>query len=222
MAEEVPMIVAKTLADNQLTHFNISVGISNEFMEAVKGGKEWELKSPLTGEVVKTVDAKELFYNIAKTAWSSGDPGVLFLDHMNRNNITPYIGQLETTNPCGEVPLFPYEACCLGSINLYNFVEGEIIDWSYLKQVVRYAVRFLDNMHDLNETPVEEINRSTRATRRIGLGVMGFADVLDEMKIQYDTDVARDLASSLAKTIQVTAWETSVELAKEKGIFPRI
>ena len=196
-------IMRKTLADDQLTHFNMSVGITDEFMEAL---------------------TNKAFYGImkeiAENAWLNGDPGVFFIDTANVDNMVPYLGRIEATNPCGEVPLLPYEACCLGSINLERFVDGNYVDFSYLKEVVRYAVRFLDNVHELNETPVEEINEAVRLTRRIGLGVMGWADALVDVGIPYDHEDAFILADIIAKTIQTTAWETSMQLAEERGEFP--
>ncbi len=164
--------------------------------------------------------AMNILKEIAENAWLNGDPGVFFIDHANDDNMVPYLGRIEATNPCGEVPLLPYEACCLGSINLERFVDGKYVDFAYLKDVVRYAVRFLDNVHELNETPVEEINEAARMTRRIGLGVMGWADALADVGIPYDHEDAFVLADMIAKTIQTTAWETSMQLAEERGEFP--
>jgi ribonucleoside-diphosphate reductase alpha chain len=196
-------VMRKTLADDQLTHFNMSVGITDEFMEA------------LTNEA-----SYGIMKEIAENAWLNGDPGVFFIDRANADNMVPYLGRIEATNPCGEVPLLPYEACCLGSINLERFVDGQYIDFAYLQDVVKFAVRFLDNVHELNETPVEEINEAVRMTRRIGLGVMGWADALVEVGIPYDHEDAFTLADIIAKTIQTTAWETSMQLAEERGEFP--
>ena len=196
-------VMRKTLADDQLTHFNMSVAITNEFMEALTEPEKYDIME-----------------QIAKNAWLNGDPGVFFIDRANEDNMVPYLGEIEATNPCGEVPLLPYEACCLGSINLERFVEGNYVDFSYLKDVVKFAVRFLDNVHDLNETPVEEINEAVRMTRRIGLGVMGWADALAEVGLPYDHEDAFTLADIIARTIQITAWETSMELAEERGEFP--
>ncbi len=198
-------VMRKTLADDQLTHFNMSVGITDEFMYDV------DLLSEKAMNILK---------EIAENAWLNGDPGVFFIDHANDDNMVPYLGRIEATNPCGEVPLLPYEACCLGSINLERFVDGKYVDFAYLKDVVRYAVRFLDNVHELNETPVEEINEAARMTRRIGLGVMGWADALADVGIPYDHEDAFVLADMIAKTIQTTAWETSMQLAEERGEFP--
>ena len=192
-------VLTKVLANNQLTHFNISVAVTDEFMV-----------HPDT----------ELLLLMAQNAWENGDPGVYFIDRANMDNVVPYLGSLDATNPCGEVPLLPYEPCCLGSINLERFVDGDYIDFTYLKTVVRTSVRFLDNVHTLNETTIPEINGAALATRRLGLGVMGFADMLAEMGVPYDHEDALTLAKICGKVIQTTAWETSMELADERGPFP--
>lgn len=195
--------VEKVLADDQLTHFNISVGVWDEYMKGLLNG-----------------DYEYLFNTIAESAWNNGDPGLYFIHNANRDNIAPYLGLMLCTNPCGEVPLYPYEACCLGSLNLYNFVEGDFIDFEYLKDVTKLAVRFLDNVQTLNEVPVQEINDATKSTRRLGLGVMGFADVLSEMGFEYDSEDALILAKVLSRAIQYYSWEASMELAEERGAFP--
>jgi ribonucleoside-diphosphate reductase alpha chain len=188
----------KVLADNQLTHFNLSVAITDSYMAE--------------GDYT-------LLEMIAESAWENGDPGVYFIDRANADNMVPYLGSLDATNPCGEVPLLAYEACCLGSLNLANFVEGKFYDFEYLRNVIRVAVRFLDNIHMLNYTPVAEINEATRATRRLGLGVMGLADVLAEMEMEYDSNEALDFASNLSYFIGREAWICSMELAQERGPF---
>jgi ribonucleoside-diphosphate reductase alpha chain len=211
-------VMRKTLADDQLTHFNMSVGIFDAFMQAVLNNEEWVIEgydSSLT-----KLDSHDIMRAIAENAWLNGDPGVFFIDRANEDNMVPYLGDIEATNPCGEVPLLPYEACCLGSINVERFIEGEYVDFAYLKEVVRFAVRFLDNVHEINETPVPEINEAIRMTRRLGLGVMGWADALEEAGIPYDHDDAFILAEMIAKAIQKTAWEASMELAEERGEFP--
>jgi len=192
-------MVQQILSNNQLTHFNISVAITDEFM--------------------KNKDDK-IFNAIATNAWLSGDPGIYFIDRANEFNLVPYVGSLDATNPCGEVPLLPFEACCLGSINLYSFVQNKYIDFAYLKFVVETAVRFLDNVQTLNYTPVEEINDACKLTRRLGLGVMGLADMLAEMKLPYDSVEALGVAEEIAKFIQTTAWMESTRLADERGTFP--
>lgn len=203
-------VLGKTLADDQLTHFNVSVGLSDAFMGQLDSDSLWD----------KTHTPAQIMRIIATNAWLSGDPGIFFIDRANDDNMVPYLGRIEATNPCGEVPLLPYEACCLGSINLPNFNEGDIFDWNYLTQVVHLAVRFLDDVQELNETPVEKINASTRATRRLGLGVMGLADLLAERKLSYDSDEAREFCDTLAWFIGKEAWLESMNLAEEKGAFP--
>jgi len=191
-------LIKRTLSNNQLTHFNISVAMTDAFMN--------------------NPDA-EIINAIARNAWESGDPGLYFIDRANEFNLVPYIGRLEATNPCGEVPLLSYEACCLGSINLYSFVSNKYIDFEYLKFVVETAVRFLDNVQTLNYTPVEEINDACKLTRRLGLGVMGLADMLAEMKLPYDSEEALGVSEEVAKFIQTTAWMESTRLAEERGTF---
>jgi ribonucleoside-diphosphate reductase alpha chain len=202
--------LAKTLADDQLTHFNVSVGVSDAFMEQLGSDSLWD----------KTHTPDQIMRIIATNAWLSGDPGIFFIDRANGDNMVPYLGKIEATNPCGEVPLLSYEACCLGSINLSNFNEGDVFDWNYLAQVVHIAVRFLDDVQELNETPVEKINDATRATRRLGLGVMGLADLLAERNLLYDSDEAREFCDTLAWFIGKEAWLESMSLAEEKGAFP--
>jgi ribonucleoside-diphosphate reductase alpha chain len=216
--EILAKILKKVLAENQLTHFNISVAISNLFMNAVTQNLDWEFV-PRGDSPKFSISAQNLLREIAENAWKTGDPGVYFIDHANEYNLAPYLGSLNATNPCGEIPLLPWESCCLGSINLYQFVENKFIDFDYLRFVVRNAVRFLDNVQTINLTPVYEINKATKLTRRLGLGVMGFADVLAEMSIPYNSPDAIDLAELIAKFIQTTAWEYSMELAEEKGSF---
>lgn len=199
----------KTLANDQLTHFNISVALTDEFMKAYDNQIDFEER-----------DATYLMLLIAENAWLSGDPGIFFLDRANEDNLVPYLGTIEATNPCGEVPLLPYESCCLGSINLERFVEGKYVDFAYMKEVVRLAVRFLDNVHDVSHTQIDEINEAGKRTRRLGLGVMGWADMLAELGLAYDHEDAFILADIVAKTIQTEAWLTSMELAEEKGAFP--
>jgi ribonucleoside-diphosphate reductase alpha chain len=203
----------KTLADDQLTHFNLSVGITDDFMEADKANASWNLGK-------NKIWAKDLLDAIATSAWESGDPGLFFIDAANRNNIAPYLGRLEATNPCGEIPLLPYEACCLGSINLANCVWNGEFDWEYFENVVRVAVRFLDNVHDLNETPVPEINETCKRTRRLGLGVMGLADCLVELGYSYDSDKAMGFCADLAYEFGKLSWKASMDIAEEKGPFP--
>lgn len=211
--------VKSILTDNQLTHFNISVGITDEFMGAVIKDEEWDLLGITDGRIKKTVRARSLMRKIAKAAWRSGDPGVIFLDCMEEDNMTPYLGKLEAVNPCSEVTLLPYEPCCLGSINLSEMVEDGKISQKKLSYVTTVAIRFLDNVHTLNETPVEEVNEAARDTRRLGLGVMGWADALVKVKLPYDSEEAYELAGEVMKSIRLIAWDTSRYLAEERGPF---
>lgn len=206
-------VLSKTLADNQLTHFNISVSVSDEFMKVLKHQLEWTLSNG------KVYDAEYLMLVIAENAWESGDPGIFFVDRANEDNMVPYLGNIGATNPCGEVPLLPNEACCLGSINLERFVEDDFIDFDYIKEVVWLAIRFLDNVHTMNEMPIPEVDKAIKLTRRLGLGVMGWADMLDELRLPYDHEEAFILAEIIAKFIQTEAWKASMELAQERGDF---
>ena len=171
-------VKAKT-EKGKLTNFNISVGITDAFMEALQAGEDWVLANPRTGEEVSRIPAKKLWNMLVESAWKTGDPGIIFLDRIERMNTVPNSGKLNTTNPCGEQPLLPYESCNLGSINLVRMSDnvGEI-DWDKLEATVRCCVRFLDNVIDSNTYPLARIEEMTRANRKIGLGVMGWAELL--------------------------------------------
>lgn len=208
------------LCDRQLTHFNLSVALTDDFMRAVLRMEKWELISPSTGEVVKIVSADALYKKLCAQAWSSGDPGVFFIDTANVDNMIPYMGDLEATNPCGEVPLLAHESCNLGSINLHAMYRRGAIDYDYLTYVVRWAVYFLDRIHDVSVSKVDEINVASDKTRRLGLGVMGWADLLAEIEIPYDSDEAVKLAEKLSNHINLVGWGKSMEMGQKYGSFP--
>lgn len=203
-----------------LRNFNISVGLTKEFLSALKNNSDIKLVNPRTKKVVKTISAKEIFDNIVHYAWKTGDPGIINLDIINRSNPTPYLGNIEATNPCGEQPLLPYESCTLGSINLTKFIKNGSIDYDKLGETVSHAVHFLDNVVELNNYPIKQIANMTKKTRKIGLGVMGFADLLILLNIPYESQAALNLANELMRFITERAVLKSRELAKKRGAFP--
>lgn len=204
-----------------LTNFNISVGISDSFMEAVKKDETWDLKHPITRKTVKTLKAKLLWNKIIHNAWESGDPGVVFLDTINASNPTPKVGTIMCTNPCGEVPLLPYEACNLGSIDVSKFYDkkNQDIHYKHLEEVIGIAIRFLDDVIEVNNYIIPEIKTLVKGNRKIGLGIMGWAELLIHMNIPYASDKAIHLAEKLMQFINETSKEASVKLAKERGVF---
>ncbi len=208
---------------SKLNNFNISVGITNKFMDAVLNGEDYELIHPKTKEPVKKLNAKEVFDIIVDHAWRNGEPGIIFLDKMNADNPTPLLGPIESTNPCGEVPLLPYEACNLGSINLSRFVEEKngnlTINWEKLAEVTRLAIHFLDNVITINNYPLPKIAQMVTSNRKIGLGVMGWADMLMMLNIPYDSEEGTNLASQIMEFIDYHSKIESIELAKERGRF---
>lgn len=204
----------------KITNFNISVAITDAFIEAVKNNSEFELLHPGTKQPTQSINARKLFDQIIGSAWQTGEPGLVFIDQINRMNPTPQAGEIEATNPCGEVPLLPYEACNLGSINLGCFVNKNSIDWDALKETVTLGVRFLDNVITQNKYPIPEIAEVVNANRKIGLGVMGWADALIALGIRYDSEQALQLATDVAAFIDYHGKRESVALAKLHGSFP--
>jgi len=213
-----------------LTNFNISVAVTEDFMRAVEADEEYDLINPRSGQPTGRRRARHIFDLIVANAWRNGDPGIVFLDRINRDNPTPHLGDIEATNPCGEQPLLPYESCNLGSINLSHFVKPAAkarrngarpaFDWERLASVIPDCVRFLDDVIDMNHYPVPEIDRATRATRKIGLGVMGWHDALIQLGIPYDSEEALQLAEDVMRFIQENANQASLQLGAERGPFP--
>ena len=206
-----------------LTNFNISVAVNERFMEAVERDEEFSLVNPRTGRAAGKRRARDVFRRIVENAWGNGDPGLVFIDRVNRDNPTPRLGAIEATNPCGEQPLLPYESCNLGSLNLSRFVKdgaSREVDWKALAEAIPVCVRFLDNVIDVNHYPIPEIEALTLKTRKIGLGVMGWADLLFQLRLPYDSDEALKLGERMMAFIQEKADAASEELARERGPFP--
>ena len=210
--------------NKEITNFNISVGLTEKFMNAVEAGKDYELVDPHGDRVTGTLNAREVFECIVDAAWHNGEPGIIFLDRLNRDNVVPKAGEIESTNPCGEQPLLPYESCNLGSINLTKMLREEngvySFDWDKLKATAKKAVHFLDNVIDANKYPLKEIDFMTKQTRKVGLGVMGWADALLRLKIPYNSEQAVRLAETVMRAVTEAGREESRELAKARGPFP--
>ena len=216
--------------DGEFNNFNLSVGITEAFMQAVEQDRDYPLVNPASGKEQGRLNAREVFNLLVDKAWQSGNPGIIFLDRINRDNPTPAQGEIESTNPCGEQPLLPYEACNLGSLNLSSFfVPGHLdetnpadrgIDWAGLERTIALAVRFLDNVVDASQFPLERIAEQVRRNRKIGLGVMGWADLLYQLRIPYDSADAITLAERIMDFIETRGRAASIQLAAERGPFP--
>ncbi|MCA6069830.1 MAG: vitamin B12-dependent ribonucleotide reductase [Endomicrobium sp.] len=212
-------IVCKDKNDS-LNNFNISVAVTKKFMDALENNEDYNLYNPRNGKVVGKLSAKAVFDKIIEQAWKNGEPGIVFIDRMNDKNPTPEICAIESTNPCGEQPLLPYESCNLGSINLGHFVKYSDVDWENLGKTVKTAVHFLDNVIDMNNYPIKKIGEITRSNRKIGLGIMGWADLLLSLKISYGSEKSLTLAEKLMSFIQSKSRKASEELAVIRGAFP--
>lgn len=217
---DIEEFVTVKKSPGELTNFNLSVALTDAFMEAYEKNQSFSLVNPRNGSVANTVSARDLLTLIADSAWFSGEPGILFIDTINRANPTPGVGAIEATNPCGEQPLLPYESCCLGSINLSRVVQEGKIDWKLLKEIVHLGVRFLDDVIDVSKYPLTQIEAITKANRKIGLGVMGFAHMLIKMGIEYDSDVGEKTGEEIIRFIQRESKIASGLLAEIRGEFP--
>ncbi len=208
--------------EGKLTNYNLSVLITPDFWKYYEEGKPYPLRNPRDGKVWKEVNPKSLFHQIAEMAWRTGDPGVIFLDHINRRNILKKaLGEIRTTNPCGEEPLYPYESCNLGSINVYAFVkEDNTFDWQGFRETVVKALHFLDNIVDVNKYPTKKIEEYTKRSRKVGLGFMGLADALFALNIPYNSEEGFSFIRTLTENLTYYAMKASIERAKERGVFP--
>ena len=212
-------------ADNrELANFNISVAVTEDFMKAVEQDSEIPLLNPSTRQVVRRVKAREIFDKIVEMAWKTGDPGVVFIDRINRYNPTPHLGEMEGTNPCGEQPLLPYEPCNLGSVNLVRMLKesggGFEVDWDKLARTVEIGVHFLDNVIDMSRYPIDQIDRMAKGNRKVGLGVMGFADMLIRLGVPYDSSEGVEAGERIMRFVREKAWAASARLAEGRGVFP--
>lgn len=212
--------IASKSESDVLHTFNISVGVTGAFIESVQRRDDYALINPRTGQEAGRLNARRVFDAIVDSAWKSGDPGLVFLDAIDRQNPTPAVGEIEATNPCGEQPLLPYESCNLGSINVSHFVRDSMIDFERLRSVIHLAVRFLDDVIDANRYPLPQIEERTLANRKIGLGIMGFADLLLLLGVPYDSERALAVAEELMGFVSTEAKAESCRLAEQRGVFP--
>lgn len=220
---DIEEFIQAKLDPQAFTNFNLSVGITDRFMKAVENDQGFPLLDPYDGKKKREISARKLFHLMADCAWKTGDPGLVFLDRINRLQPTPELGRIEATNPCGEVPLLPFEACNLGSINLTQFLSEHSpdgVDWHALKETVSGAIRFLDDVIEIGYWPSEAIQKQVLGNRKVGLGVMGFAELLIHLGISYDSAEAVILAEKIMAFISKQAWATSEILAGERGVFP--
>jgi ribonucleoside-diphosphate reductase alpha chain len=205
--------------ETSINNFNLSVALTDSFMKALKKKGDYNLTNPRDGKPVGKLNSREVFDKIIDGAWRNGEPGIIFIDRMNADNPTPKVGQIESTNPCGEQPLLPYESCNLGSINLSNMLKDGAIDFEHLGRVVWTAVHFMDNVIDMNKFPLKEIEENTKANRKIGLGVMGFSDMLIKLSVPYNSQKGVDIGRNVMKFVQEEGKKASIELAKQRGNF---
>lgn len=217
---DIEEFIAAKKRPGRLENFNLSVAVTDEFWAALAERRDFPLRHPRSGALIRYLNAGELFDQIVEAAWSVGDPGLLFIDEIKRGNPTPALGAIESTNPCGEQPLLPYESCTLGSLNLGAFVAGHDLDWRRLASAIYDAVVFLDQVIDANHYFVPAIASATKMTRKIGLGVMGLADVLARIGLPYDCAAALMLAEKIARFLGHEAWSASIDLAHKRGSFP--
>jgi ribonucleoside-diphosphate reductase alpha chain len=217
---DIPDFIKAKSNPGALEQFNLSVGVTSEFMQKAVRGEQYETVNPRTGKPHGRLNARQVLEMIAEEAWQTGDPGLVFLDAVNQANPTPQLGEIEATNPCGEQPLLPYESCNLGSINLSRMVRNGGIDWKKLGETVRLAVRFMDDVIDINQYPLPQIERMSKANRKIGLGIMGLAHMLAKLRIPYESEEAVQKAAEVMRYVSETALESSRQLAKKRGPFP--
>ncbi len=207
-----------------LVNFNISVAVTEDFMQRVERDQSYDLVNPRTGDITGQLNAREVFQEMVQMAWQTGDPGIVFLDRINRDNPNPQLGKIESTNPCGEQPLLPFESCNLGSLNVARMVkytdDDVVMDWDRLAGAVRTGVRMLDNVIDMNNYPLDEIEEMSKKTRRIGMGIMGFSDLLVQLGIRYDSEEALELGGQVMRRIQDETYKASMELSESRGTFP--